>query len=294
MSSVDKELDEIFGRAGASGRLHAVNIDSGEEVAYHADTASVTASVFKMFVLLETLFQASEGKQDFYERVRIDGPRTLGPTGLSVMQDPVELSVRDLIYLMMAISDNHATDVLCARVGIPEINARLRSLGLTTSRVVGDCRHMFEMMKEDYGVSDLADVDRDPAAFAERIRACRAMDPDHANRSTPRELTMLMRAIWRNEIGTREICGGFRLAMSAQFGSNRFAIAFPDPFARIWSKPGTLPHIRAEAGVVQFRDGRRYAVAVMTRLEQSFLRQPDADEAIGRAAAAAVRAIGGP
>jgi beta-lactamase class A len=153
---------------------------------------------------------------------------------------------------------------------------------------------MFEMMKEDYGVSDLAEVDRDPARFADRIRACRAMDPAHANRSTPRELTTLLRMIWRNELESREVCGGFRLATSAQFGSPRFAIAFPDPFARIWSKPGTLPHIRTEAGVVQFPDGRRFAVAVMTRLDQSFLRLPAADAAIGAAAAAAVRALGGP
>ena len=55
--------------------------------------------------------------------------RTPGPTGLSVFADEAELSVRDLALMMMAVSDNAATDILIGLAGLDSINATLASLG---------------------------------------------------------------------------------------------------------------------------------------------------------------------
>ncbi|MDP9209614.1 MAG: class A beta-lactamase-related serine hydrolase [Actinomycetota bacterium] len=40
---------------------------------------------------------------------------------------------------MMAVSDNAATDVIIARVGLERINATLRELGLERTVLAGDC-----------------------------------------------------------------------------------------------------------------------------------------------------------
>ncbi len=57
---------------------------------------------------------------------------------------------------------------------------------------------------------------------------------------------------------------------------------------RIAGKTGTDFAVRNEAGVVQYPDGRRYAVAVFLRTMSPADRQPLADRAIGRAARAAL------
>jgi len=90
------------------------------------------------------LLQASEGRLSLSDRVRVpvEG-RAPGPTALSVWQDEVELSLRDLASSMITVSDNCATDVVCDRVGLDRVQARLDGLGLTATRVPHDCRGIF-------------------------------------------------------------------------------------------------------------------------------------------------------
>ena len=50
---IEQELTAVFDRAGARGFIHARDIDSDDEVGLDADEPVVTASVFKVPVLLE-------------------------------------------------------------------------------------------------------------------------------------------------------------------------------------------------------------------------------------------------
>ena len=104
---VTESLTEIFGRAGCVGRLHAVRLDGGEEVALGADDAVNPASAIK--VLLALACTGLDGKA----RLRLgDAERTPGPVGLSLFRDETELSVRDAVTLMLTISDNVASEAL--------------------------------------------------------------------------------------------------------------------------------------------------------------------------------------
>src|SRR5215472_6990287 len=126
--------------AGVAACWHARDLASGAEVGDGSDTPVVLASVFKIPVALEIACRIEDGRLDPRERVRVAAtPRTTGPTGLSALQDEAELSLRDLARLMISVSDNAATDVLLARVGVDAVNARLRRLGLTETLIEGDC-----------------------------------------------------------------------------------------------------------------------------------------------------------
>src|SRR5207302_10744137 len=111
------------------GSVHASDRDSGAAVGLNPDEPVVTASVVKVPVLLELCRQAAAGELDLRQRVRIPADRrTPGPTGLSVMCDDVDVSVRDLAFFMMSVSDNTATDVIMDLVGVDRIAASLREL----------------------------------------------------------------------------------------------------------------------------------------------------------------------
>ena len=60
---------------------------------------------------------------------------------------------------------------------------------------------------------------------------------------------------------------------------------------RISGKTGTLPTIRNEVGVVEYDDGRRFAVAVFTRAGDARAQVPARDAFIGFAAARAVESL---
>jgi beta-lactamase class A len=57
---------------------------------------------------------------------------------------------------------------------------------------------------------------------------------------------------------------------------------------KVSGKTGTLWGVRNESGVVEYPDGKRYAVAVFVRSDVIRSRLPAADAAIGRAARVAV------
>nr|BFE86763.1 hypothetical protein GCM10020093_093640 [Planobispora longispora] len=58
----DEEFGGLFRAAGVIGFLHAVDVDTGAEVAYGADEPVVLASVFKIALLVEFFRQADRGR----------------------------------------------------------------------------------------------------------------------------------------------------------------------------------------------------------------------------------------
>ncbi|WP_309114462.1 serine hydrolase [Saccharothrix sp.] len=266
-----------FADAGVTGRLHAVDLaDPTREVAVGADDPVVLASVFKLPLLVALL----RGGADLTRRVTLrPDRRSTGPTGIGGMVDPVTMSLRDLAFLTMTVSDNAAADALVDVVGLDEVNRVLRELGLTRTTVVHRARDFMHSMAEDAAPAEL------PAALADPVvlSRLRALDPTRTNRGTARELTTLLTHVFTDD--RYEL---IRRAMALQVWPHRLASGFPFDDVRVAGKTGTLPTVRNEVGVVSYPDGGRYAVAVFTRSASTAFTLPAADAVIGTAARLAV------
>jgi beta-lactamase class A len=281
-----------FADAGVSGWVHVVDVDDpSREIGLGADEPVVLSSVFKLPLLVELWRRVDAGALDATEAIDlpVEG-RTAGPTGLAAMRDAARLSVRDLAQLMITVSDNAAADALYDRIGEAAINAALDDLGCTATRVHGCCRDLFAAMEEDAETSDPEELVARLADPAVRARQ-RVLDPARTSRSTPRDMTRLLRAVWRDEAATPAACGDMRRALGLQVWPHRLASGFPGDDVRVSGKTGTLPGVRNEVGVVEQADGRRFAVAVFTRSDSPAFTLPQADAAIGRAARVAVDAL---
>ena len=290
LSTVEERLGSVLDGIG-EGWVHAIDIDRGIEVGVGSDHPVVTASTFKVFVLLEVVLQAAEGKLSLTDRVRVPADRrTMGPTGLSVMRDDIDISVRDLAFWMMCVSDNTATDVLQELVGTDNVNARLASLGLTVSYVQDDCHALLSTFVEDLGIppgGNLRNVELTPELAARN----RALNAATTNRTTPREITDLLARIWRDEAGPPDAMAEVRRIMALQVWPHRLQAGFEEGIA-VSGKTGTLlGGIRNETGVVEYPDGGRYAVAVYLRARRPESRQIETDLAIGSLARIAVDAL---
>ncbi|WP_113701393.1 serine hydrolase [Nonomuraea lactucae] len=272
----------VFRAAGVTGWLHAADLDTGREVGHGSDEPVPTASVFKVPLMVELCRQADAGLLDPAARVTVRAAdRVFGPTGVSAMLDDVTMSLRDLAYLMIAVSDNTAADVLSARVGLDAVNAMLSRFGLEGTRVRHTTAALFESMVEDTGHGW-------PYLDPVEIASLRVLDPRRANRSTPRETARLFGLIWRDEAASPGSCAWMRAVLNKQVWPHRLASGFPYDDVDVSGKTGTLPTLRNEAGVVEYPDGGRYAVAVFTRSSSPAVNQPRADAVIGTAARMAV------
>jgi beta-lactamase class A len=81
-----------------------------------------------------------------------------------------------------------------------------------------------------------------------------------------------------------------RELMRRQIFWTRLASGFP-PGVRVASKTGTLPGLHMEAGVAEYPDGGRYAIAIFAATERLGTRRIDVDLAMGEAARSAVEAL---
>lgn len=267
--------------AGVVAWAHAVDVDTGREVGLHPDTPVVAASVFKVPVLVELCCQYASGAIDPQARVRVAAGQwpVAGGTGLSVFSDDVELSVRDLALLMMSVSDNRATDVIIDLVGLDAINARMVEAGLPDTVLEADCTGLFAAMDADLGGSWRDYVGSEPDGAL--LRTMRVVVPETTNRTTPRETTTLLRALWRDDGFPPSACAEARRILGLQAWPHRLGSGFPEATTRLSGKTGTLAFLRSEAGVVETAEGRRIAVAVFTSSTSSAARNPAADAAIG-------------
>jgi beta-lactamase class A len=291
-AAVEERLRAAFAGAGGRGWLHAVDVDApGAEVGLEADAPVVLASVFKLPLLVELQRQAAAGALDLTEQVTVPaGARTPGLAGLAAMRDPATLSLRDLAYLMIAVSDVAAADVLYDRVGEEAVNATLRALGLRSTRLLGCSRDLVAALAEDAGARDPAELPGRLADPAVRARL-RVLDPARTGRGTPRELTRLLALTWRDEAGPPAACAEVRRLLGLQVWPHRLAAGFPSDAVAVAGKTGTLPGLRNEVGVVEYPDGGRYAVAVFTRTDNPAPTLPQADAVIGVVARMAVEAL---
>jgi beta-lactamase class A len=290
MSNPVSDIRAAFTEAGVTGRLHARDIDSGAELDVDGGHAVVTASVHKLCLLVALHARAAEGQLDLTEQTECPtGGRTPGHTGLAAMLDPVRISLRDAAYLMMTISDNTAADLLLERVGLDAVNRTTARLGLTQTRATQTFRELLATLKEDAGPGGSQAL-TDPHVIA----GLRALDPGRTNRSTPRDMTRLLAAIWRDEACTPEHGVAIRRVLGLQVWPHRLASGFPFDDVHVSGKTGTLPTLRSEVGVVAYPDGGRYAVAVFTRAANPAATLPRADAVIGTAARIAVNALRAP
>lgn len=257
------------------------------EIEVGADHPVVTASVHKLCLLVALHERAAAGELTLTEQIEcVPADRVPGPTGIGAMLDPVRMSVRDVAFLMMSVSDNTAADALLRRVGIDAVNRTTARLGLTRTHAVHTFGELLATIRQDAGPDGVRAL-ADPYV-TQRLRA---LDPTRTNRSTPRDMTRLLAALWRDEAATPEHGTAMRRLLGLQVWPHRMASGFPFDDVLVAGKTGSLPTVRNEVGVIEYPDGGRYAVAVFTRAASTAATLPPADAVIGTAARIAVDAL---
>ncbi|MFG3102245.1 serine hydrolase [Streptomyces sp. NPDC048182] len=288
MTSLRSALTRLFAEAGSEGFVHVRDLDTGAEAGHGADTRVVLASVFKIPIALEYARQAADGFLDPAARHTVTAAYRAGGSGTDGCAHDVEMSTRDLAFMMMTISDNAATDLLLDVVGADRVRGTLDGLGFEGFGV-SSCRDLDDTIRRELGLDPDRSLDDQLAGVPpERLAALSVGDPARSPSSTPREVTALLAALWRDEAGPARACAEVRGLMGQQVWQHRLVSGFPEKGIRIAGKTGTDFVVRNEAGVVEYPDGGRYAVGVFLRTASPADRQPAADRAIGRAARAVV------
>ena len=130
LSSMLPRMMELPGEISVYGK----DLVTDEKWAYEADVPLVAASVIKLPILVEAFRQARDGLLAMDEIFSIRPEQKMPSCGaLTYLHDGLTVTLRDLCALMIILSDNTATNILIQRLGMENINAGMRKLGLEKS-----------------------------------------------------------------------------------------------------------------------------------------------------------------
>ncbi len=224
---IERAAAELDGVAG----VYVEDLSTGATIALHADQSFAQASAIKLPILWELLAQADERAIDLDLRAR--RPAATGMGGLlENLSTEVELSLRDLAVLMIASSDNGATNALIDRLGMDRVTTRMAALGLPHTLLR---RKMLDTEAARSGRENVS-TPREMAALAKRVHDGRGLSPESA-----RELRRLL-GIW---------------------SSDPFRSGIGEGAVAIFEKPGELPGVRTSVALVELPK-RAYVVAIST------------------------------
>jgi beta-lactamase class A len=133
-AQIEKAIPRARGQVGVAIR----HLESGTEVLVNADTRYPMGSAFKLPILVELYYQKAAGKLSLDDRLDVTpGDLHIGSGAMIALFDPpgIQLNIRNLINMMMRISDNSAADILLNKVGAVNVTNRMKSLGLDSIRV---------------------------------------------------------------------------------------------------------------------------------------------------------------
>ena len=265
-SRVRNVIRNFSGRVGVS----AQNLTTGEEFNINEQTVFPTLSSIKLAILTELFFQEQERRLDFGEKITVTRSDQRGGTGvLRDLTPPIELSLRDLAVLMITVSDNTCTWLVSDKVGQPNVNTRMRSLGFKKME-----------LRSDGGPTTFEQVEH--------------MDIDGYAASSPADMTGLIGLIAQGKILSEKACAEIieilRMCQGVDYLGRYLPINefIPEskiaPKAQLANKIGAYLHGRADVGLVE-TTSVRYVITVMTdkSLDESLiLPVHEGTEAIGR------------
>jgi len=216
-------------------RLFAKNLQSGAQVGIGEHEPVRTASTIKLPIMAALFHEVARGRARWDERLRLrDSDKVSGSGVLHEFSDGVELPLRDVMHLMIVVSDNTATNLILDRITADAVNAYLDTLGLTRTRSMRKVRGDGSQLKEASGWSK-AGLLEENKRFG-------------LGSSTSWEMVALLEKLHRGEIVSPEASR----EMLAILGRQQYKDCIGRYLGRyrVMSKSGSLDALRSDAGIV--------------------------------------------
>lgn len=233
MRDITPDVEQLAKALGGTVSVAVRNIKNAFDFSFNDEVRVGSASTIKVPILLEALRQARDGQLSLDTDYAVAAERRCDGSGvLAHLHDGLVVTIRDLLTLMIIVSDNTATNILIDIVGVDNVNSTLRALGFTGTTLM---RRMYDWDAIARGRDNFV-VAREMADLLARIARHNALGGEWDELI----LTIMGKQLFQDELG----------------------LLLPDEV--LANKTGQVDGVVNDCGIVT-TDRFRYAIAVFTQ-----------------------------
>lgn len=241
------------------------HLKTGEEWKHQADEPMPTASLIKLPLMVAAYQAAEEKKLDLNQLITLEADDKVGGSGILTthFSPGTQFPLRDAVRLMIAYSDNTATNLVAEQTGLEATAKLMESLGLKETKLNS---YVFK---------------RDTSIFPERSKKF------GLGSTTAGEMIRLLELLDAKKLVTPSACDEMLGHLYACEDRQKLARFLPEG-TRLAHKSGSVNDVRCEAGIIDSSSGP-IAVCVLTadNADQSWGKENAAEILCGKIAAAA-------
>ncbi|MEZ4522424.1 MAG: serine hydrolase [Thermomicrobiales bacterium] len=214
--------NEQYGTVGVA----AIGPD-GSVWSHNGDRKFKAASTVKIPLMAEIYRKVEAGNASLDDLHTLQADEKAPGSGVMLhLHDGVELTLNDLIYLMISISDNTATNLLIRMAGMDAVNATMQELGMANSNLGREMKN-------------------------------RAAEGDEEeNWAAPNDYAAVVQAILDDKAASAGSCAAMREMLQLQQNKRRISRYLPEDDGIEWgSKTGSIKDVTNDVGYVRTDKG---------------------------------------
>ncbi len=235
-----ERLEGLIGEHDGQVAVAVEHLETGESYAYRADVPMPTASLIKVPVMIEAYRQDRDGRIDLDSTITLQAEDKVPGSGILTDQfsDGAPLLLRDAVRLMIAYSDNTATNLVLDRIGIGATARRMAQLGFPETQIHSKVYR------------------RDTSVAMERSRQF------GLGSTTASDMVALFGMIYRDELVDAEACRAMRDHLKNCQDTSMFRRLLPAG-TTVYHKTGAVSPVRTSAAILETPAGP-VALCVLT------------------------------
>ncbi len=251
--SLEDAIRKEIAGVDATVSLYARNLDTNASFGLRQNDKVRTASTIKLPIMAAVFAAVQAGQASWEEPLTLrEEDKVSGSGVLHELSGGVKLPLRDLVHLMIVVSDNTATNLVIDRITADAVNDLMDKLGLAATRSMRKVRGDGNQLKAPSGWSK-AGLLEENKRFG-------------IGSSTPREMVELLAMLPNGRVvspdASREMLAILK-RQQLKDGIGRKLGQF-----EVQSKSGSLDALRSDVGIVTTTKGRVALAVTVDGLKQ--------------------------
>ncbi len=255
--TMDREVRAAIAAFQGTVRLYARNLDTGDQYGIGENEKVRTASTIKLPIMAAVFRAVAAGRANWDETLTLrEDDKVSGSGVLREFSNGLKLPLRDVVRMMIVVSDNTATNMVIERITADAVNAEMDRYGLTATRCMRKVLGDGNALKEPSGFS-----------AAGKLPENRRYG---LGSTTPKEMVTLLEKLDRGEVVSQAASREMIAILKRQQYKDGIGRHLDDEW--VASKSGALDALRSDVALVYGPKGR-VAIAVtvddMPRIDYS-------------------------